>query len=590
MNEITFSIADLLPSFDTLSTGDFATSEGVTLIFWAILTIVFSGFLFYLVYQYLKNTRKNTHFFTKLLESVDPEKLVEQREQLKENAKKDKELGNIWQEFDESLVRSVDGKRLSNTIDAEHFFNTHKLARGITESRLLAAVPGFLTAFGVIGTFTGLLLGLQGLELGGEDSTQIKEGITRLIQASSIAFMTSVWGVSYSVLFNIIEKTIESRIRKDISALQDSIDHLFPRIIPEKSLEEIAHYSKESDERLAGLAEKIGDQLQETMSNIGDRIGEKIENSLGEIMKPAIQDLVNAARDLNTRQVDGSQEALDKSIERFLEQFGSEGQKSREALDSTKEGVKEALDDWQSNMQTFAQNLSNNFDRMQDVDAERVKQQTLAQQGFLDQSQLVTAKNTEEVNLILKKVGELSQSISLTQEEMSRFVNELGLATKNMNQTSTSLEKAYENVAEVNSQLSEVTKETAESNRNVLDGSKGVLSSIENLTKDIRDTKDSFQKITSHMELVSSNAEKTYEHLDSHQQAYVKSLDNHIKEISTQLRELMEDFAQRVQDQTSNRLQAWDKETLNYTSAMTQAVQGIQEIVEEWEDHRENVT
>jgi len=39
---------------------------------------------------------------------------------------------------------------LYNTFDAAYFFNATTLAKGVTDNRLVAAVPGFLTAIGVM--------------------------------------------------------------------------------------------------------------------------------------------------------------------------------------------------------------------------------------------------------------------------------------------------------------------------------------------------------------------------------------------------------------------------------------------------------
>ncbi len=98
--------------------------------------------------------------------------------------------GNLWREFDESLVHIPVRERLCNTLDAEHFFNTHTIARRLTENRLLAAVPGFLTALGVIGTFIGLTLGLESLRLSNSDTQSVEAlqaGIFGLIGGASIA-------------------------------------------------------------------------------------------------------------------------------------------------------------------------------------------------------------------------------------------------------------------------------------------------------------------------------------------------------------------------------------------------------------------
>src|SRR5690606_41026188 len=99
--------------------------------------------------------------------------------------------GALWREFDESLVYSADKTRLSNTLDAEHFFNNYTLAYGLTSSRLLAAAPTFLTAIGVLGTFLGLKFGLKVLQIIAWDVEALKDCISVLLcepAVSSVAF------------------------------------------------------------------------------------------------------------------------------------------------------------------------------------------------------------------------------------------------------------------------------------------------------------------------------------------------------------------------------------------------------------------
>ncbi len=76
-------------------------------------------------------------------------------------------VGHLWLEFDETLIEiREDGvTQLFNTFDAVYFFNSSTLAKGVTNNRLIAAVPGFLTAIGVIGTFVGLQIGLSGMDI-----------------------------------------------------------------------------------------------------------------------------------------------------------------------------------------------------------------------------------------------------------------------------------------------------------------------------------------------------------------------------------------------------------------------------------------
>ena len=157
----------LLPDLTQLN---FAPDTGLELssLFVVILWgITFVATAIFLTKYFL--TRSRLNWLLKLLDGLKREEIALKRTDLLEEAKKrDKDIGFLWMEFDETLVEVQRGENLQirNTLDAGHFFNSHTLASGVTENRLVAAVPGFLTALGVIGTFIGLQLGLGQLELG----------------------------------------------------------------------------------------------------------------------------------------------------------------------------------------------------------------------------------------------------------------------------------------------------------------------------------------------------------------------------------------------------------------------------------------
>ena len=131
---------------------------------WAI--TLFAALVFLTKYF---RTGRRLKWLSNLLKDLNREDVATKRTDLLEKAKtRDKDIGFLWMEFDETLVevQRHESVELRNTLDAGHFFNSFTLASGVTENRLVAAVPGFLTALGVIGTFVGLQLGLGQLELG----------------------------------------------------------------------------------------------------------------------------------------------------------------------------------------------------------------------------------------------------------------------------------------------------------------------------------------------------------------------------------------------------------------------------------------
>lgn len=340
---LTLSLETIVPDFSRV--GDFGAPEGFSAGIVLLLLIIFLLGVFFAVKEFA-GTRARVRQLETLLKGAVPETLADRRRELRQRAETETHIGKLWREFDESLVLIEARSRLFNTIDAPHFFNTHTLARGLTENRLLAAMPGMLTAIGVVGTFAGLQMGLAALSESVAPSAaagvsavreveSLTQGIFVMISGASIAFTTSLWGVALSVIFNFFEKLLERFARAQISDLQHTIDFLFPRTTAEQSLVNIEESSHQSRETLAGLDEKIGYRMQEAMVQAADTMKTSISESLQEVLAPAIDKLVNNAHQ-------GSEKALDGLMNEFMSKVGAAGEDQQRALANTASAVQSA--------------------------------------------------------------------------------------------------------------------------------------------------------------------------------------------------------------------------------------------------------
>lgn len=331
------------------------TGDELSIVFVQLLIVVTVGFFLFFVSKCIAAWRRLS-WFEKVLKPLERKDIADKRYDLIELARqKDKDIGFLWMEFDETLVEVRRNERVEirNTLDAGHFFNSYTLAGSITENRLLAAVPGFLTALGVIGTFMGLQLGLADLKLGaGVDVNQMQEGVASVVDGAKVAFLTSVWGVALSVLFNFAEKFGEQIIRRKIRKIENLVDWLFPRIRPEEQLQIISDNSSESREVLQGLAEKIGEKMQDALVVATQGIQTSLEDSLTKIMAPAINKLVNET-------AEGNQKALEGLLQSFMEGFGQAGNQQRDALEDVSERVNRSVEAMQATMSGFVAQLQN---------------------------------------------------------------------------------------------------------------------------------------------------------------------------------------------------------------------------------------
>ena len=413
------NLGSLWPDLSNLSAIPPQTSEQLSAQFVVFLWIVTGIFLF-ISFAALMRSLKRVNWLNKLLNLVEIDNPASVREDLITKAEENS-VGHLWLEFDETLLEvkgSDDVIRLYNTFDADYFFNTSSLAGGSTENRMIAAVPGFLTAIGVIGTFVGLQLGLSDLNIAGNvDVNEMKDGIAGVINGAKIAFMTSVWGVLLSVIFNFTEKSFEQVIRKKVHKLQNRIDRIFPRLSAEAQLQCIANDSQQSRESLQGLAEKIGEKMQESLIKATDGIQKGLETSLEKIMAPAINKLVDETSD-------GNQKALESVLQSFMDGFGQQGEEQRLAMDSASTNVHKTLESMSVSLDAFV----NKLDAQQSASSEREKE--LISSISVQVSELVTQGNEQKrmlTEFVEKQVSNMGEQ--LTSREIAASKREQKLAS-----------------------------------------------------------------------------------------------------------------------------------------------------------------
>ena len=369
-------ISHLWPQFALLSTPGLEMEEiavWIWLLMMAIMAISVSA-----VFRHRWNFYRRFTRVEQLIKGQDRSSLAQNRVATMELAlEQDPDItGPLWREFDESLVYSADKSRLSNTLDAEHFFNNFTLAYGLTSSRLLAAAPTFLTAIGVLGTFLGLTLGLKGLQINAGDVETLKNGISVMINGAAVAFMTSIWGVALSLLLNLFEKLVERGALTKIRNLQQRIDFLYPRLPAEHLLVQIASATDESKESLQELHERIGDRLQETVSGMSDSMQQAFTDAINTVMAPAIQSLVSNSSQQSTQM-------LEKLVSGFMDGIQSADSQQGHLMKSAAGEVQQAVSGMAERMETMFKQLDEQQSRTreQSEGSSREFAQLLEQQG-----------------------------------------------------------------------------------------------------------------------------------------------------------------------------------------------------------------
>ena len=105
-------------------------------------------------------------------------------------------------------VKSLRTKRgIALPCDLEEYINENLLDR-VGMNFFNSGISGTLTGLGILGTFLGLSMGLGSFS--GDDIYTISDNVGPLLSGMKVAFHTSVYGIFFSLVFNVIYRSIMS--------------------------------------------------------------------------------------------------------------------------------------------------------------------------------------------------------------------------------------------------------------------------------------------------------------------------------------------------------------------------------------------
>ncbi len=105
-------------------------------------------------------------------------------------------------------VKSLRTKRgIAVPCDLEEYINENLLDR-VGMNFFNSGISGTLTGLGILGTFLGLSMGLGSFS--GDDIYTISDNVGPLLSGMKVAFHTSVYGIFFSLVFNVIYRSIMS--------------------------------------------------------------------------------------------------------------------------------------------------------------------------------------------------------------------------------------------------------------------------------------------------------------------------------------------------------------------------------------------
>lgn len=395
----------------------------------------------------------------------------------------------------------ADHKLNASLIEISDYINSDKVYTEIHKD-IVDQIANTMTGLGILGTFIGLSIGLQGFHTDGAQA--ITDSIPALLNGIKTAFYTSIGGVLISLIFTHF---YHSDLEANNEAIEDFYDAFYNNIsVPAESYyyQSMLKNQELQTKSLNALAASIGDEL-------APRLAKEIKSSIVPTMEH-LNKLITAS--VNT------------TIEDYI----------KAAVQTQSDTLQEIVDEFMVKMN---QSLKNQFENL----ASSIDHMCSSQHSY-----------TEEIQTIIESLTGISNHLSDLNKDMSGTVN----TSKEVNQTSLSL---YNQLKEfvgiladyqkaIKTSTEELSKQTAASmeyfNKNTGVFDENVAGLIENINKLREENNAAYEahvaKLSENMADFLDKVHIVNSALIEQAKSYKSNYDEHVANLS----ENMSDFINRI--------------------------------------------
>lgn len=367
------------------------------------------------------------------------------------------ELSHCWAEYRDTLhgqkavttIGTLEVSRWRATSMANLFFTEQTLVDGPLRAEFFKHLPGILTGLGIIGTFTGLIMGLKGFEVSA-DAEIARKSLESLLGSVGSAFVVSGGAIALAMLVTTVEKSILNRRYTELEALCALIDSLFDAGAGEEYLQRLVEAAETSATQAMQMKESLVTDLKQvltelsqqqiaTMTATSQQLGQSIAKTLTEGLAEPLTRISHAVETVGQSQGDAVTQLLTDVLSSFSAQmegmFGSQMRGMNEMLVQTAATIQTASQRFEELATKIQAAGSGAADAMaQKVEATlremQVRQGEANEQmrGFIEQlKQNVADGQRESADQTLQMMKELGDSTRLLVSQLQEQAHSAGV-------------------------------------------------------------------------------------------------------------------------------------------------------------------
>lgn len=237
----------------------------------------------------------------------------------------------LWREYEDSLHEQIEvdpqtgeeTKIKRSTVPAEAIFRTDTIVDTPLRADFFRHLPGIFTGIGIIGTFSGLLSGLQAFQVS-ENPLIVRNSLSNLLHGVSLAFVVSALAITLAMVITFLEKRIISRLHARVELLTQRLDEFFNAGVGEEYLARLVKASEYAAKQAQPLQDALVSELKNALNQQSQNqitamslLGQQITSSIESSLKAPLQEIAQAVKHVSTEQGTAVHSMLQDLLERF---------------------------------------------------------------------------------------------------------------------------------------------------------------------------------------------------------------------------------------------------------------------------------
>ena len=326
---------------------------------------------------------------------------------------------------------------------------------------------GIMTGLGILFTFIGLVYGLRNFDA---STVDVMQSSTQALMAGiKIAFLTSIFGLIYSLLYGISYKKLINDSTKTLYRFQDVF----------------TEYVRPTNEHGAENAMlRLQMEQNAALKTFGASVGEQVSESIITLMQPVVRELHDTITRYVTVAIEDQRAGMDKVVRYFLDSMNSSLGNIFVQLKNRTEELSRWQKDMISGFSSLTATMAKTGKDLADAQALAVKiTETMA--AYTDSIGQLTAKQLEVTDSMRRFLSD-SDRVHEKQSEYLRTISDAAeTAAANSRETQRTAEAVASIAASLQASGAENAERIAEAGSRILESAAAVGSMSESVTADI---------------------------------------------------------------------------------------------------------